>query len=223
MKIDMHVHCKFSGDNATEPEATVEAAIKCGLNGLVFTDHDVFEEGLDIIKSLQQKYAKWITIFRGTEYSTVMSHTLAYGLTSGLDIVNAPVDIALKTIAHYGGIGVPAHPYRWGMGNDTANVTGINVIEGFNGHNSPDENIRALSLATKCGFQIIGGSDSHTPDTIGIAYTEFKDTVTESNIVAVLKSGRYSIRANLYYQDLWETSGRFDIPATIIMDEEVAA
>lgn len=218
MKIDMHVHCKFSGDNGTEPEETIVEAIKRGLDGLVFTDHDVFEEGIDIIKSLQEKYAKWLTIFRGTEYSTEMSHTLAYGVTSGIDIVNAPIATALKAIAHYGGIGVVAHPYRWGMGKATALVNGVHVIEGFNGHNSPKENVLAMTLASQHGFKIIGGSDSHSPDTVGRAYTEFFDTVTESNLVAVLKSGRYRIHADNYYQDLWEVGSQHNIP-DIIMDE----
>ena len=62
----MHVHCKFSGDNATEPEETIQMAIRRGLDGIVFTDHDVYEEGVDILKQLQGKYAKWISIFRGT-------------------------------------------------------------------------------------------------------------------------------------------------------------
>lgn len=36
---DTHMHCRFSGDSAAEPEAMIQAAIEKNLTGICFTDH----------------------------------------------------------------------------------------------------------------------------------------------------------------------------------------
>ena len=133
-----------------------------------------------------------------------MSHTLAYGVGSGLDIVNAPIAHAVHVISHFGGIAVSAHPYRWGVGNSLMTVPNIKIIEGINGHNSPKENRRAIDLAKMGGYFTIAGSDSHDPDSVGRVYTEFFDRVTETNLVACIKSGRYRVRVSPEYTKLWE-------------------
>ena len=37
---DLHMHCRYSGDIEAEPEAMIASAMKKGLDGLCFTDHE---------------------------------------------------------------------------------------------------------------------------------------------------------------------------------------
>jgi histidinol phosphatase-like PHP family hydrolase len=39
MKIDLHCHSKYSGDNHLEPEDVIEEAIKLNLDGVCFAEH----------------------------------------------------------------------------------------------------------------------------------------------------------------------------------------
>jgi predicted metal-dependent phosphoesterase TrpH len=38
MKIDLHCHTKYSGDNYLEPEELIEQALKVNLNGVCITN-----------------------------------------------------------------------------------------------------------------------------------------------------------------------------------------
>ena len=40
MKLDLHVHTKYSGDSFSTPKSLVRAAKKKGLDGFALTDHD---------------------------------------------------------------------------------------------------------------------------------------------------------------------------------------
>ena len=83
----------------------------------------------------------------------------------------------------------------------------IIAIEGLNGHNSPKENELSVHMAGKLTIPFIGGSDAHKPERVGFCYTElYEDSITEDNIVEVLRSGRYMGRIDQRYRDLWELS-----------------
>ncbi len=39
MRIDLHCHTEYLGDNYLEPEELIEQAIRLNLNGVCFTEH----------------------------------------------------------------------------------------------------------------------------------------------------------------------------------------
>jgi len=39
LKIDLHCHTKYSGDNDLEPEELIEQAVKKNLDGVCITEH----------------------------------------------------------------------------------------------------------------------------------------------------------------------------------------
>lgn len=76
---DTHMHCWFSGDSNTDPEAMIKAAIEKQLAGICFTDHmdydypgetsfefnpDLYMSGLTALK---EKFHTQITILTGVE------------------------------------------------------------------------------------------------------------------------------------------------------------
>jgi hypothetical protein len=203
-KFDMHVHSKYSFDNDADPEEIILAAVELGLDGIVFTEHDTYE-GSEPVELLKEKYGKYITILRGMEFSAPSSHILVYGIKEDLSsLAGVPETIFIKEVLRYGGIAIPAHPFRIGLGYSIAEMENIIAIEGMNGHNSPKENKLAVDMAGKLAVPFIGGSDAHHPERVGFCYTEFlDDDINEDNFLEVLKAGRYRGRIANQYRELW--------------------
>lgn len=82
MKIDCHLHTTFSCDSSIKPEIIVDTAVEKGYTALAITDHydlhplDRSKHGLpdlprykDVIDALCMKYADYIALIRGIEFS----------------------------------------------------------------------------------------------------------------------------------------------------------
>jgi predicted metal-dependent phosphoesterase TrpH len=155
-KFDMHVHSKYSFDKNAEPEEMILAAVGLGLDGIAFTEHDTYE-GSEPVERLKEKYAKYITILRGMEFSAPSSHILVYGIKEDLRSLDGISEAAfIEEVHRLGGIAIPAHPFRVGLGYSLADIKGLTAIEGMNGHNSPKENRLAVDMAAKLSVPFIG-------------------------------------------------------------------
>ena len=79
---DVHMHCRYSADSTAEPKDMVEAAMKQGLDGICFTDHEDldypkmpdepdylvdFASYFPEMDALREKYEGKIEIRRGVE------------------------------------------------------------------------------------------------------------------------------------------------------------
>ena len=203
-KYDMHVHSKYSFDNDADPEEMITVAIERGLDGIVFTEHDTYK-GSEPIDLLKEKYGKYITILRGMEFSAPSSHILVYGIKEDLrSLEGISEEVFVEEVRRYGGVAIPAHPFRVGLGYSLAEIKNLSVIEGMNGHNSPKENKLAVDMANKLAIPCIGGSDAHEPERVGFCYTEFlDDNIDQNNIVEILLSGRYKGLVAERYRELW--------------------
>ncbi|OGP12705.1 MAG: hypothetical protein A2052_08070 [Deltaproteobacteria bacterium GWA2_54_12] len=194
MKIDLHNHA-FTYESSSEPEEVIESAIRSGLDGIAFTEHNSYSAS-GRAEALKEKYSGRIRIFRGAEYDAAEGHVLLFGLSdnSFLDLgMFAPLGELIKLISPKGVVAVVAHPFRgWGQfKSDLSQAQGICALEAFNGHNSDDENEKAYNAAVSLGLPNTGGSDSHSSADVGRCYTEFIDDVAEGALVSALRSGRY--------------------------------
>ena len=194
MKIDLHNH-SFTHESSSEPQDTIEAAIGAGLDGIAFTEHNSYSAS-DMAEELKERFEGRIRIFRGAEYDAAEGHVLIFGITDdsfmGLGMY-APVSELIKYVTPKGAAVIAAHPFRgWGLFKaDLASVHGLCAVEAFNGHNTPEENEKAMVVAASIGIPATGGSDSHGKEDVGRCYTEFQDEVTYENFVSLLRGGRY--------------------------------
>jgi len=193
LKIDLHVHSKYSGDNVSEPEEAVLKAIELNLDGIAFTEHYSYEAS-EPVERLKEKYRDSIRIFRGVEFSTAEGHCLIFGVdTDTLPIRHAPVEEVLRIVNDSGGVLIPSHPYRMGnsLGDIILRVRGICAVEGYNGCNMHAYNSKAVEAALSLHLPYTGGSDAHAPEEVGVCYTEFDDGVADDDLVRLLKKGNY--------------------------------
>lgn len=192
-KIDLHVHSLYSEDNDADPEDIIESAIERGLDGIAFTEHYHYRASEEI-QPLIEKYKDIITIIRGVEFSASDGHCLIFG-TDPDDISGKDISMAqlVKIIDKRGGVIIPAHPFRGtnSIGNSLLSMSGLYVIEGFNGYSMPSINQKAINAAMSLNIPYTGGSDAHSPYEVGSCYTTFNEPVTKENIVKLLKSGQF--------------------------------
>ena len=188
MRIDLHCHTKYSGDNYLEPEELIEQAVKRNLDGVCITEHSSL---------LDSKVPVGFYIFRGIELSTSHGHLLIYGLKEDswdawyshnyLDLFQV-----LEKVHRLGGICVPSHPFRgWdSFGENVFKIDGIDAIETHNGLDLENMNQKAIHVARLRNLPSIGGSDCHQKAQVGRAFMEFENAVqTMEELIEEIKKG----------------------------------
>lgn len=85
MKVDLHCHTKYSGDNDLEPEELIEQAIKMNLDGVCITEHSSLL-GPWAIEGM--KVPPGFYVFTGAELYT--SHGNASSTKTRLDFFQIP-------------------------------------------------------------------------------------------------------------------------------------
>ena len=185
-KIDIHIHSINSFDSSIQIEDLQEISRSKGLDGVAITDHDKYFNGK----------VQGLVVIPGIEVSTREGHLLSLGrvgdITAGLS-----ADQTIRIIHDRGGAAILAHPYdliRGGIKPDqiTEKLDGIETINSKAYPYTLSKHL-AEKAAKKMGVSSFGGSDSHTPDTIGDAYTSIKSQSSSiDEIIDAIKKGDVS-------------------------------
>ena len=124
MLLDLHTHSVSSDDS----RATVEQYVKWvavlrrkgyRIDGFVLTEHRQFEFDKDYSELAS---AHEVVILKGSELDTNSGHFLVFGvtreLTDRVDFVDVGMDAVelIGAAADSGGVAIPAHPGRFGIG-----------------------------------------------------------------------------------------------------------
>ncbi len=190
MKIDLHVHTKYSRDGMSSPTKMVKAAKAKGLDGLAITDHNTtraWEEALTVARKLG------LELILGEEIKVTHSdgktgEILAYFLQE--EIPKGDFHRVMDRIKEQGAIAIVAHPfdpYR-PFHNIEKAIRKIHGIEGFNSR-SPfsSYNVQAKEFAHKHRLVTTAGSDAHTKWEVGNAWTEMEAEGLDGIRKAILK------------------------------------
>lgn len=170
MKYDLHIHSKYSSDGVLEPEKIIEVAKKRGLDGIAVTDHDTIRGGLET-----KKYeTKDFRVIIGSEIMTERGEIT--GLFLSKEIKSRDVEGVISEIKAQGGIVVIPHPFdklrRSAFHPTGDDVKFIDAIEGFNSRCLFQRfNRKAVAFALQHNLPVVGGSDAHFTNEIGIAGT----------------------------------------------------
>jgi len=200
--IDLHVHTKaLSSDSSLDPEEAIKEAIRIGLNGICFTEHNKIWE-TEEIRRLSQKWG--FLVANGVEVDTVEGHVLVFGLHRDFERIIHVQE--LREMANQaGGVMIAAHPFKsfrvFGVSDLSLSpeqasqrpiFKSVDALEGFSGKTAEKENILAQDVAQILGMNMTGGSDSHSWEAIGKCVTIFGNNIKdEAGLVEELKRGRF--------------------------------
>lgn len=199
MLIDMHMHEKtYSPDSHMSLSEIVAEARHKGLDAVCITDHDNQD-----IMDYAHSYSKQIDfpIFVGAEILTKQGDIVVFGLDKlPSEMINAWE--LLELVKKAGGIAFSAHPYRKnnrGLENLIKTVPGLGAVEGFNGSTPRKLNLQACDGAKFRGIPIVGSSDAHVPNRVGLFATEFSGSVRdEKDIIEAIRS--HQVRPMQYFE-----------------------
>lgn len=173
MKLDLHIHSSYSLDGSDNPKEIIKHARKIGLDGIAITDHNEIKGSLEAIK-----YGKTLNDFvvvPGIEVSSLDGHLIGLGMTESVE-KGLPTKETIELITDQGGIVIASHPYRFwsGLGDEIVKSNDFTAVEVMNARSLRKDNRRALKLANELALGRTGGSDCHSLDQIGKAYTELE-------------------------------------------------
>jgi predicted metal-dependent phosphoesterase TrpH len=192
LRLDLHVHSRYSPDSSLTVESIAAAAESRGLNGFALTDHNTVAGHAELVRCRER--FPGLVFVPGVEVSTQEGHLLAYGVLEAPP-AQRPVDETIEWVRARGGSPVLAHPFRLshGVGPAVAETARVAAIETQNGHNSPRANRRAAAVATHRGLGGTGGSDVHELSDLGRSFTEFPEGVTRvDEVLRALRDGSVS-------------------------------
>jgi len=190
LRMDLHIHSCYSEDGNGTPKEIVKSVRKKGLNGIAITDHNTVKGSL---KALRFRSDDFI-IIPGEEVSTLNGHLLVYGIKDDLPkgkSIEETVEIAIDE----GGVPVVPHVYRLFSGIKKRNLLKIRkhvgAMEVFNSCSWKRVNKKMSKLAKRFGFGGTGGSDAHSPEYAGYAYTLINTTdFSLDSILTEIEKGR---------------------------------
>jgi len=175
LKLDLHIHSKYSEDGAGTPKEIIKILQKKGLNGMAITDHNTVKGGVESLKVAPKDFI----VIPGIEISALEGHII--GLNVKEDIPRKlTIEETVEKIIDLGGTPIVPHLYRSMSGIKKNNLrkiqNKISAIEVFNACSVPQSNLKTAKVARKLKLGGTGGSDSHIPQYVGYGYTTFNTT-----------------------------------------------
>lgn len=174
MKLDLHVHTKYSKDSFSSAYKILKQAKKKGLNGIAITDHNTtkgWPAAIEAAKKLN------LLLILGEEIKCKEGIEII-GLFLKKEIKPDCLDNVLKEIKKQKGVAILAHPFY--KKNSFHEIEGyVKKLDGFeilNSRRTQMQNKKAKMFYHKLPYlkkrvAIVAGSDSHAPFEVGTAFT----------------------------------------------------
>jgi len=105
MKIDLHIHSKYSYDSYLEPKTIIKIAKKRNLDGVAITDHSSLKGSKEA-----KKIADDFLIIESSEIKTSTGEILAYGIQEEIKPKQSIYE-TIDKIHEQDGIAVAPHPF----------------------------------------------------------------------------------------------------------------
>lgn len=187
MKIEIHVHTKYSKDSL---QMFWLLYLKCRLNGIdaiAITEHNNVDGGLAFQRFCRQHGDK-LNVIVGEEVFTDSGEIIGLFLKENIK-PGLSVGETIAEIKKQGGIVYVPHPYDLKRNKTVLKEEyisefrdSIDCIEIHNGRNiSPDYDVKQKEIAEKYCITPVIGSDAHTTFEIGRNYMECADGIKIQN------------------------------------------
>lgn len=180
IKLDLHVHTNYSKDSLIDPKDAVKVAIKKGLNGLAICDHNT----LRACRILKKERHENFIIIPGMEVETHIGEVIGLFIEDEIKIKDNNFFTIIEQIKNNNGIVVIPHPFDFLRSNRLklnllSEKTVKKHIDGIEIMNSRIILKRCINKARNYNEKLnlfeTGGSDAHTKNEIGNAFTIIRD------------------------------------------------
>jgi len=186
-RLDLHVHTRHSKDCSCSVAEAVEAAKKAGLKGIAITDHDSVGGNAEATGLSSKEFL----VIPGVEISSKDGHILGLGV-SELIPRDLPASETVELIRGQGGIAIAAHPFGIARKIGSVFKARFDAVEVYNSRTYLISNTLARRFAERNHVPMVGGSDAHCPDEIGLAGVEMNCELGLETVLKAIKRGEAS-------------------------------
>lgn len=200
---DLHMHTIYSYDGTATVASVLRRAREAGLSVIAITDHDEIAGALEAL-GLSHLYG--LEIIPGIEVSTAEGDLLALFVTERVPKGRSLVETVLR-VRELGGVCIAPHPCARGMGMKSLSVSTIlralqirevaETLIGIEVYNATALDRAGMAaarlLASRFNLALVGSSDAHVLDAIGLGATDFAGT-TAADLLSALRSGQTRVR-----------------------------
>lgn len=177
LKIDLHIHSRFSYDSCMNIDKIINVAKRRGLNGIAITDHNSIKGG---IEGKRLNKCRDFLIICGSEISTERGEIMGLFLTENVKSQEA-LEV-IDEIKSQGGLSIIPHPYKRAKKIDEEILKRIDGIEVFNSRTSYLKNKLVKKMAIEHKLPMTAGSDAHFYFEIGRGICIFKNASNPEDI-----------------------------------------
>lgn len=183
LKIDLHVHTRYSHDSSITLKQVIAYSKKRGLDGVAITDHNT-------VKGALKLKTHDILVVPGIEISTLNGHLLGLNVTEPIP-AKLGIEETIRLIHKAGGIAVAPHPTTFYKSPPSRRICSYDAVEVTNASSFPFPVFTYFNkrFAASLCLPQTGGSDSHYAPEIGIAYTIVEADPEVDEIVGAIKQG----------------------------------
>jgi predicted metal-dependent phosphoesterase TrpH len=185
IKIDLHVHTRYSFDGLITPEELVFYAKKRGLDGVAITDHDRIDGALKIAKETD------FLIIPGIEISSLSGHIIGLNIRE-LVPQKLSADETVEKIHELGGLAIACHPMVFLKTSLKNRINSkFDAVEVINSSAIPFGYSvkRSREIASHLGIAQVAGSDAHYGPEVGSAYTIIEADLEIDRILKAISKG----------------------------------
>jgi hypothetical protein len=176
-KADLHIHTDFS-DGSASLKDVLESALEKGLDSLAITDHNVVEGAVEA-QALARRRGLPLQVVVGEEITSSEGHIIGLFLGERIrPLLSARATI--EEIHRQGGLAVAPHPFslwlrlfRCGGVGEKIEYLQFDAVETVNGSlmEGPSNWYAGRFNRLRTRLAELGGSDAHTAEAVGQAYT----------------------------------------------------
>ena len=169
MRIDLHLHSRYSHDGQSTLQELIDRCAECGLDRIALTDHNTCDAiNYMLEKGLMRPDGQPVDDFLvlpGVEVTTADGHLLCIGATlpNPPQLKGKPSRHICDLIHERGGLAIPPHPYdlfRAGIRFSVLETLPIDAIEVFNAATTLRRyNKYAFKYALERGVPMTAASD----------------------------------------------------------------
>lgn len=192
MKVDLHVHTKYSGHSLLGVEKVARIAKERNLDAVAITDHNEVKGAIELSKIFPTIVGEEISCNEGDVIGLFLSEKIGRG--QALEVMDK--------IRAQGGLVVIPHPFdelRRGIADEDV-CAKADMIEVFNSRvTRARDNIKAVAFSNLKGIPAVVGSDAHTSLEIGRSWMEIGAFNDPKSFMRALATAEIHTRKSPFY------------------------
>ena len=194
MRIDLHLHSRYSHDGQSTLQELIDRCAECGLDRIALTDHNTVEGALALAE-----IAPELAIV-GEEAKTREGEVIGLFISRRIPPYLRAEDV-MDMIHEMGGLTYIPHPLDRHRSNFTPErvvelANRIDIIETYNAWCEPAENQAAARLAVELDKVSATGSDAHAASELGRSWMEIEDYTTPQDFLNKLRHAHHVVTAS---------------------------